>query len=112
MIKFYIPHLIFFGVFFVAAVPMLYFYQRKNPNPRCRPTFGEMTMVTVFALALCGGMGMGLGSLFKPENDGSSLKKAPDTAGFSTGGGGDYKSKNQDRKKVKKEKTDLSGGGL
>lgn len=112
MIKFYIPHLIFFGVFFVAAVPMLYYYQRKNPNPRCRPTFGEMTMVTVFALALCGGMGMGLGALFNPQNDGSSLKKAPDTADFPSGGDGDYKSKSRDKKKPKTEKTDLSGGGL
>jgi hypothetical protein len=75
MIKDYLPHLTFFAVFFTAAVPVLYYLSRKNPDPRFRPSFGEMSLLTLLAVFICGGMALGIGSLFKPENDGSSLKK-------------------------------------
>ena len=77
MLKFYLPHLTFFVAFFAAAVPILYYIQRKNPNPRFRPNLGEMSLVTLFAVFICGGMAFGLGSLFKPENDGKSMAKKP-----------------------------------
>lgn len=77
MLKHYLPHLTFFIAFFAAAVPVLFYIQRKNPNPRFRPNFGEMSLVTLFAVFICGGMAFGLGSLFKPENDGRSMSKKP-----------------------------------
>lgn len=86
MLKHYLPHLTFFAAFFCAAVPILYYIQRKNPNPRFRPGFGEMSLITLIALFICGGMAFGLGSLFKPENDGSFMKKKPNEgAGWSAG---------------------------
>lgn len=104
MIKHYLPHLTFFLVFFAAAVPILYYIRRKNPNPRFRPGFGEMAVMTLIAVFICGGMAFGLGSLFRPENDGTSLKKKPDNgAGWSAGdsaindGGGRRKSKGKDK---------------
>lgn len=77
MIKYYLPHLTFFAVFFAAAVPVLYYLRRKNPDPRFRPSLGEMALLTVIAVFLCGSMALALGSLFKPENDGSALKMKP-----------------------------------
>ena len=77
MIKHYLPHLIFFAVFFTAAIPVLYYLRRKHPDPRFRPSFGEMSLLTVIALFICGCMAMALGSLFKPENDGSAFKMKP-----------------------------------
>lgn len=86
--KHYLPHVIFFAIFFVASVPVLYYYYRRNPNPRFRPTFGEMTLLTVISLCLCGGLGFGFGTLFNPANDGSSLKKAANEgAGWSRNSG-------------------------
>ena len=77
MLKYYLPHLTFFIVFLVAAVPVLYYIQRKNPHPRFRPHIGEMSLITLFAVFICGGMAFGLGSLFKPENDGKGMSKKP-----------------------------------
>ena len=101
MLKHYLPHLTFFIAFFSAAVPILYYIHRKNPNPRFRPHLGEMSLLTLFAVFICGGMAFGLGSLFKPENDGKSLSKKPtEGAGWSAGsgeaarGGGKSKDKN------------------
>jgi hypothetical protein len=110
--KFYYPHITFFIVFMVAAVPVLYYYQRKNPHPRFRPGFGEMAMVTVMAVMLCGGMAFGLGSLFRPENDGTALKKAPDRVDFNSGGEDNDKSDSRRSKTKEKDTGDLSGGGF
>lgn len=115
MIKHYLPHLTFFLVFFAAAVPILYYLWRKNPNPRFRPSFGEMSVMTLIAFFICGGMAAGLGSLFKPENDGSSLKKKPDAgAGWSAGDSdgvdsGERKKSKKDRNKDSDESDDRSG---
>lgn len=112
--NYYYPHITFFIVFMVAAVPVLYYYQRKNPHPRFRPGFGEMTMVTVMAAMLCGGLSFGLGSLFRPENDGTSLKKAPDRMDLNNGGDEDKdKDRNKGRSQTKEKDTgDLSGAGF
>jgi negative regulator of sigma E activity len=80
MLEAYRSHLIFFGVFFGAAIPVLYYIYRKNPHPRFRPTFGEMSVMTLIAACVSGAMAIGLGQLFQPENDGSSLAQKPSTA--------------------------------
>ena len=78
-------HLIFFSVFFAAALPVLYYYRRRNPDPRFRPPAGEMAMITVFALFICSGLAFGLGSLFREDNDGRASKKKPNEgAGWSS----------------------------
>jgi len=97
MLKNYLPHLTFFTVFFVAAIPVLYYIQRKNPHPRFRPGFGEMSLITLLAVFICGGMAFGLGSLFKPENDGSSLNRKPDFDNQSAGDPEGGKEKRSDR---------------
>ncbi|MBP7948833.1 MAG: hypothetical protein KA004_04195 [Verrucomicrobiales bacterium] len=65
----YTPQIIFFLVFMAAAVPILIYYRRRNPNPRFRPSLGEMTMVSLFAVVICGVMGVGLGTIFNKEQD-------------------------------------------
>ena len=102
MFKYYLPHLIFFTAFFAAAVPILYYIQRKNPHPRFRPNFGEMTLFTLIAAFICGGMAYGLGSLFKPENDGRGSDKkpgykGPPASGGAAAAGSSGKSKQKDR---------------
>ena len=82
--KFYIPHFVFFGVFLAALVPVLYYYQRRNPSPRFRPGVGEMTMITVIALSLGGAACFVLGNFFRGDQKGFSA--APDEgAGWSGG---------------------------
>ena len=66
-LKYYLPHLIFFGVFLAALIPVLYYYQRRNPHPRFRPGAGEMTMIVVFALTIGGGACYFLGNVFRGE---------------------------------------------
>ncbi|MES2708737.1 MAG: hypothetical protein V4726_19230 [Verrucomicrobiota bacterium] len=111
--KYYYPHITFFIVFLVAAVPILYYYQRKNPHPRFRPSFGEMTMVSIFALVICGGLSFGLGSLFKPENDGTAMKKKADEgAGWSAGSQSSMEKEGSRDRRKSKEPTDLSGAGF
>lgn len=103
MLKQYLPHLTFFTIFFVSALPVLFYIQRKNPNPRFRPGFGEMSLVTLLAISLCGAMALGLGSLFKPENDGKAMSKKPNVAPASqsgtggSSGSGSKKSSEKDR---------------
>lgn len=113
-LKHYYPHITFFIVFMVAAVPMLYYYQRKNPHPRFRPGFGEMSMVSIFAVIICAGMSAGLGTLFRPENDGSMMNKKMDQGAgmFNSGGGQDEgRDKSKDKKKTE-DNGDLSGAGF
>lgn len=86
MFRYYLPQIIFFSVFFAASIPVLIYLRRKNPDPRFRPHAGEMALMTLIAIFLCGGMAVGLGILFKPENDGKSFNKRPDEgAGWSHG---------------------------
>lgn len=107
MVKYYLPHIIFFLVFFGAAIPVLYYIQRKNPNPRFRPGFGEMSVITLIAVCVCGGMAFGLGSLFKPENDGTAFNKKPDVGSpWNSGGGGDEEGGGRERKKPKDRSSD------
>lgn len=111
MLKQYLPHLTFFLVFFTAAVPILYYIQRKNPNPRFRPGFGEMSVITLIAAFICGGMAFGLGSLFRPENDGSSLKKKPDAGAIWSSGGSEAGPDGSGRQKAKRRDKDDDDGG-
>lgn len=109
MLTYYLPHLIFFAVFFVAALPIIYYIWKKNPDPRFRPHAGEMSLIFLFAAFICGGMAFGLGSLFKPENDGSAMKKKPNEgAGWSAG---DYGGDTGGPKKKSNSKDDSETGG-
>jgi hypothetical protein len=86
MIKFYLPHLIFFGVFCLAITPVLFYYQRRSPNPRFRPGLGEMTMVTIMALFAGGLASYGLGALFRGDQNLRQYLTRPDEgAGWSRG---------------------------
>lgn len=112
MIRYYLPQIIFFCAFFAAAVPVLFYIRRKNPDPRFRPNFGEMTLMTVFAIFICGGMAFGLGSLFKPENDGRSMSKKPDAgAGWSQGmtGGDDGGGRSRGSERSSRDRDDDGG---
>ncbi len=103
MLTDYLAHIIFFAVFFAAAIPVLYYIQRRNPHPHFRPGFGEMALLTLFAVAICGAMAIGLGTLFKPENDGKSLSRKPSVdipgavGGSSTGPGSGKRSGDRDK---------------
>lgn len=72
------PQTVFFAIFMAACIPVLYYYQRKNPNPRFRPSLGEMTMVSLFAIAGCAVISFGLGTLFDEDQDFKKLTQKPD----------------------------------
>lgn len=105
----YAPHIIFTLVFFAAFVPVLYYYQRKNPDPRFRPHFGEMSMVTLFVICLCGGLGYGIGSLINPENDGRAMNKKPNEGAGWSDNREEMADKERDR--ARRESNKSSGGG-
>ncbi len=63
------PQCIFFLVFMGACIPVLYYYRKRNPNPRFRPTAGEMTLVSVFCAFVSGGLAVGMGGLFNEHQD-------------------------------------------
>ena len=96
------PQCIFFLVFMAACVPVLYYYQRRNPNPRFRPTFGEMSMVTLFAMCLCGGLSFGLGSVFNEHQDFKKLagKASADYVPTGAGGTAGKRAESDDNKKT------------
>ena len=73
----------FFGVFLAALVPVLYYYQRKNPSPRFRPGFGEMTMITVVTVFVGGIACFLLGNFFR--GDKKSATQFDHRAGWSKG---------------------------
>lgn len=72
------PQVVFFSVFMAACIPVLYYYHRKNPNPRFRPPMGEMAMVTLFAVIGCAVISFGLGTLFNEDQDFKKLTQKPD----------------------------------
>ena len=80
-LKAYYPHLIFFGVFVAALTPVLYYYQRRNPDPRFRPSFGEMTLVSIVLLFIGGIACFLLGNVFRGEQ--RSAEKFDHGAGWS-----------------------------
>jgi hypothetical protein len=83
-VKPYIPHIILLGVFLAALIPTLYYYQRRNPNPRFRPGFGEMLLLFVFALAIGGPACYMVGDLFRKGVNTKDFEKPPDEgAGWS-----------------------------
>lgn len=86
MVKYYLPHIVFFSVFLSALVPVLYYYRRRNPNPRFRPGLGEMTMIAVIALCVGGAACYGLGNVFRGDQNLSQFMGSPDEgAGWSAG---------------------------
>ena len=92
MLKYYLPHIVFFSVFVAVLIPMLYYYRRKNPNPRFRPGAGEMTMVAVVALCMGAGACYMLGNFFRGDQNLSQYLEEPNEgAGWSQGASGPKK---------------------
>jgi hypothetical protein len=86
-LKYFLPHIIFFSVYLAALVPVLYYYRRRNPNPRFRPSMGEMTLITIVALMLGGTACWFLGNVFR--GDQRFNNSVPDQgAGWSRGTSG------------------------
>jgi hypothetical protein len=61
--------IIFFVLSLLAAAPVLYYYYRRSPNPRFRPRLGEMALVSLFALFLCGGFSYFVGGFMQNPDD-------------------------------------------
>ena len=61
--------LTFFVISLFVIVPFLYYYRNKNPNPRFRPKFGEMVLVTLLSLGLAGGASMFIAGLMGLDPD-------------------------------------------
>ena len=74
----YRPQCIVFLIFMTASLPVLQYYRRRQPNPRFRPSMGEMAMVTLFAAMLSAGAGMGIGGLFSERLDFKKLANKPE----------------------------------
>jgi hypothetical protein len=101
MLKYYLPHLVFFAVFLAALIPVLYYYRKRNPNPRFRPNAGEMTMISVLALAVGGAACYFLGDVFRSDRDFMKEFKAKPNAGSGT---------SQDAPEPREEKEDKRRG--
>lgn len=94
--KYYLPHIIFFSVYLAVLAPVLYYYRRRNPNPRFRPSIGEMTMIAVFALMLGGTACWFLGNVFR--GDQKLDNSIPDQgAGWSNGRSGPQETEQDSR---------------
>ena len=65
----------FFIVSICAVVPVLYYYQRKNPDPRFRPRFGEMLLMGILAFGFCTGGAIFMGSIMGVEWDPEKMKQ-------------------------------------
>jgi hypothetical protein len=88
-ISYFLPHLVLLGAYIAALVPVLYYYRRRNPNPRFRPTLGEMTMITVIALMVGGTACWFLGNIFRGDQNLNKYLESPNEgAGWSHGTSG------------------------
>ncbi len=65
----------FFIVSICAVVPVLYYYQRKNPDPRFRPRFGEMMLMSILAFGFCTGGAIFMGSIMGVNWDPEKMKQ-------------------------------------
>ena len=98
MVKYYLPHIVFFSVFLAALLPVLYYYQRRNPHPRFRPGMGEMTLIVVFALSIGGAACFMLGNVFRGDQNLRQFMGRPDEgAGWSSGTTGPQKKEEDSR---------------
>ncbi len=80
--------IIFFVLSVLAALPVLVYYYRRSPNPRCRPSLGEMSMVSMFAFLICFTGSYFLGSVLDdPEQ--FKLDEGLTTIDFGSGGVGE-----------------------
>lgn len=90
-VKYFLPHIVFFSVFLAVLIPFLYYYRRRNPNPRFRPSLGEMTMIAVIALVVGATACWFLGNVFRGEQRFDNT--VPDAgAGWSSGTSGPQES--------------------
>lgn len=110
--------LVFFIIALVCAVPVLYWYYRRQPNPRFRPRIGEMVMVGIFAIMLSWGGSMLIGGLMDdPEQlraDGgmSTMPGMPSAPGESEDEEEDSGKGEKSRKGEGGGRSGGSGGGL
>ena len=96
MLKYYLPHIIFFAVFCAALLPVLFYYRRRNPNPRFRPGLGEMAMVSLIALTIGGGFSYMMGNFFAGDPTLRDLEKKPDH-GVGAGSGQSLRDRDKER---------------
>jgi len=88
-ISYFIPHLVLLGAYIAALIPVLYYYHRRNPHPRFRPSLGEMAMITVIALMVGGTACWFLGNVFRGDQNLNQYLESPNEgAGWSRGTSG------------------------
>jgi len=110
--------LIFFIIALVCAVPVLYWYYRRQPNSRFRPRFGEMVMVGIFIVMFSWGGSMLIGGLMDdPEQlkgDGgmSTMPGMPSATGESEDEDEESGKGEKSRKGEGSGRGSGSGGGL
>ncbi|MEM7145005.1 MAG: hypothetical protein AAF591_07695 [Verrucomicrobiota bacterium] len=70
-----------------AAAVVVWYFARHNPNPRFRPRFGEIVVVSMIAVGLSGGVSffvsgvLGTGAMFQEDLDLRNLKVDVGTPG-------------------------------
>ena len=69
-----------------VVVPFLYYYWRRNPNPRFRPKFGEMVLVALLAFGFTGGGSLFMAQLMGLDVDPKELFKKIEQGGGRRGG--------------------------
>lgn len=78
--------IILFVISLIVAAPVMFYYYRRNPNPRFRPALGEMVLIGVLTLGLCGTAAFYLGGVM---NDPESVRAdIPGDMEISVDGGG------------------------
>lgn len=56
---------IFFILGMLVAAPVLFYYYRRNPNPRFRPRLGEMLLLALLSVFLVGGFSYYVGGIMQ-----------------------------------------------
>jgi amino acid transporter len=81
-VQFYLPHLILFGVCLTVLTVFLYWYRRRNPNPRFRPSAGEIAVIAIIGILAGAFASYGLGNIFRGD---VSFKQLEGTIDHGTG---------------------------
>lgn len=67
--RFFLPHIVLFSVYLVVLTVVLYYYRRRNPDPRFRPRAGEVAVIAIAGVLLGGLACYGLGNVFRGDVD-------------------------------------------
>jgi hypothetical protein len=74
-----IYHYIFLTFTLLASAAALYFYYVRTPNPRFRPRFGEMVLLTLLAIGASCGISFPVASLCDdPELEMGTISENPE----------------------------------